>query len=133
LKATYVVVLGLMKAIRRRDLITGIVISATAWPLAARAQQPAKVARIGFLGNSTAALERDIVIEYRWADGRHERFPALIAELIALKVDAIVTAGTPASLAVSTNSRYACTPGKFPGIYSVPDFPQASGLLSYAG
>jgi putative ABC transport system substrate-binding protein len=139
-----------MKAIRRRDLITGIVISATAWPLAARAQQPAKVARIGFLGNSTAALEanlvgpfraglrelgyeegRDIVIEYRWADGRHERFPALIAELIALKVDAIVTAGTPASLAVSTNSRYACTPGKFPGIYSVPDFPQASGLLSY--
>jgi putative tryptophan/tyrosine transport system substrate-binding protein len=43
---------------------------------------------------------RDIVIEYRWADGRYERFPALIAELIALKVDAIVTAGTPASLAV---------------------------------
>ena len=75
--------------------------------------------RIGFLGNSTAALEanlvgpfreglrelgyvegRNILIEYRWAEGRYERFPALIAELIAMKVDVIVTAGTPASLAV---------------------------------
>jgi putative tryptophan/tyrosine transport system substrate-binding protein len=43
---------------------------------------------------------RNIVIEYRWAEGKYERFPALTAELIALKVDAIVTAGTPASLAV---------------------------------
>ncbi|MBI3106618.1 MAG: ABC transporter substrate-binding protein [Candidatus Rokubacteria bacterium] len=88
-------------------------------PLAADAQQAAKVPRIGFLGNSTAALEanlvgpfreglrdlgyvegRNILIEYRWAEGKYERFPALIAELIALKVDVIVTAGTPASLAV---------------------------------
>src|SRR3990167_2165579 len=88
-------------------------------PLAADAQQAAKVPRIGFLGNSTAALEanlvgpfreglgdlgyvegRNILIEYRWAEGQYERFPALIAELIALKVDVIVTAGTPASLAV---------------------------------
>jgi putative ABC transport system substrate-binding protein len=88
-------------------------------PLVSFAQQLAKVPRIGFLGNSTAALEanlvgpfrdglrdlgyvegRNIVIEYRWAEGKYERFPALIAELIALKVDLIVTAGTPASLAV---------------------------------
>jgi len=88
-------------------------------PLAADAQQAAKVPRIGFLGNSTAALEanlvgpfreglrdlgyvegRHILIEYRWAEGTYERFPALIAELIALRVDVIVTAGTPASLAV---------------------------------
>src|SRR6266571_670661 len=88
-------------------------------PLAADAQQAAKVPRIGFLGNSTAALEanlvgpfreglrdlgykegQNVVIEYRWAEGKYERFPALIAELIALKVDVIVTAGTPASLAV---------------------------------
>ncbi|MBI1958162.1 MAG: ABC transporter substrate-binding protein, partial [Candidatus Rokubacteria bacterium] len=81
-------------------------------PLAADAQQAAKVPRIGFLGNSTAALEanlvgpfreglrdlgyvegRNILIEYRWAEGKYERFPALIAELIALKVDVIVTAG----------------------------------------
>jgi putative ABC transport system substrate-binding protein len=88
-------------------------------PLAAGAQPAGKVHRIGFLGNSTAALEanlvgplreglrelgyvegQNIVIEYRWAEGRYERFPALIAELLAQKVAVIVTAGTPASLAV---------------------------------
>jgi len=82
------------------------------------AQQTKKVPRIGFLGNSTAALEenlvgpfreglrdlgyvegRNILIEYRWAEGKYERFPALIAELIALKVELIVTAGTPATQA----------------------------------
>jgi putative ABC transport system substrate-binding protein len=88
-------------------------------PLAAEAQRAGKVYRIGFLGNSTPALEANLVgrfreglrdldyveglnvlIEYRWAEGKYERFPALIAELIALKVEVIVTAGTPASLAV---------------------------------
>jgi putative ABC transport system substrate-binding protein len=87
-------------------------------PFAVRAQQQ-RVYRVGFLGNSTAALEanlvgpfreglrdlgyvegRNIVIEYRWAEGKYERFPELIAELVALKVDIIVTAGTPAALAV---------------------------------
>ena len=43
---------------------------------------------------------QNIVIEYRWAEGKYERFPALIAELLAQKVEVIVTAGTPASLAV---------------------------------
>ncbi|OGL00808.1 MAG: hypothetical protein A3J45_10340, partial [Candidatus Rokubacteria bacterium RIFCSPHIGHO2_02_FULL_69_13] len=43
---------------------------------------------------------RNVLIEYRWAEGKYERFPALIAELIALKVEVIVTAGTPATLAV---------------------------------
>jgi putative tryptophan/tyrosine transport system substrate-binding protein len=104
---------------KRRELIALLAAAAAAWPLAARAQQPVKVPRIGFLGNSTAELEanlvdplrdglrdlgyvegRSIVIEYRWAEGKYERFPALIAELIASKVDVIVTAGTPASLAV---------------------------------
>jgi putative ABC transport system substrate-binding protein len=104
---------------KRREFITLVGGAAFARPFAGRAQQLGKVARIGFLGNSTAALEanlvgpfrdrlrelgyeegRNIVIEYRWADGRYERFPALIAELVALKVDAIVTAGTPASVAV---------------------------------
>jgi len=96
-------------------LTGGIVVS----PLAAEAQQAGKVYRVGFLGNSSAALEanlvgpfreglrelgyvegRNIVIEYRWAEGKYERFPALIAELAALNVDVIVTAGTPAALAV---------------------------------
>ncbi|HEY2920326.1 MAG TPA: ABC transporter substrate-binding protein [Candidatus Binatia bacterium] len=85
----------------------------------AQAQQPGKVPRIGFLGNSTAALEanliapfreglrdlgyiegKNIVIEWRWAEGKYERFPSLIAELIASKVDLIVTAGTPATIAL---------------------------------
>ncbi len=105
---------------RRRKLIVALGAGALAAPLACFAQQqPAKFARIGFLGNSTAALEanligpfreglrdlgyvegRNILIEYRWAEGKYERFPALIAELIAMKVDVIVTAGTPATLAV---------------------------------
>jgi putative ABC transport system substrate-binding protein len=88
-------------------------------PLAAGAQEAGKIYRVGFLGNSTAALEanlvgpfreglrdlgyvegRNVVIEYRWAEGKYERFPALVAELLALKVDVIVTAGTPAAVAV---------------------------------
>ena len=103
----------------RRRFISGVTLSLLAAPLAAQAQQAGKVYRVGFLGNSTAALEanlvgpfreglrdlgyvegRNILIEYRWAEGQYERFPTLIAELIALKVDVIVTAGTPASLAV---------------------------------
>src|ERR1041385_1433082 len=103
----------------RRDFI-GLLGGAATWPLAARAQQPPnKRPRIGFLGNSTPTLEaglveafrqglrdfgyiegQDIQIEYRWAEGKYERFPALVGELIALRVDVIVTAGTPAALAV---------------------------------
>ena len=104
--------------LKRREFIT-LLGGAAAWPLAARAQQGERMRRIGFLGNSTPELEanliepfreglrdfgyeagRNIVIEYRWAEGKYERFPALIAELIASKVEVIVTAGTPASLAV---------------------------------
>jgi putative ABC transport system substrate-binding protein len=102
----------------RRGFLNGLVTLLTA-PLAAEAQQTGRLYRIGFLGNSTAALEanlvgpfreglrdlgyvegQNVVIEYRWAEGKYERFPALISELLALKVDVIVTAGTPASLAV---------------------------------
>jgi ABC-type uncharacterized transport system substrate-binding protein len=108
----------------RRGFLKGLVTLLTA-PLAAEAQQTGRLYRIGFLGNSTATLEanlvgpfreglrdlgyvegQNIVIEYRWAEGKYERFPALISELLARKVDVIVTAGTPASLAVkeATNS-----------------------------
>ncbi len=102
---------------KRREFITLLGGVAATWPLAASAQS--KTPRIGFMGNSTAALEanlvdafreglrehgyeegRNIVIEYRWADGNYERFPALVAELIAAKVEVIVTAGTPAALAM---------------------------------
>jgi len=96
--------------------VTGGLLAA---PLAAGAQPAGTPYRIGFLGNSTESLEanlvrpfrdglrelgyiegRDIAIEYRWAEGQYEHFPALIEELIALKVAVLVTAGTPAALAV---------------------------------
>jgi len=104
-----------------RQKILGIALSAMLFALcfSAEAQQTGKIPRIGFLGNSTPALEenlvgpfreglralgygegKNILIEYRWAEGKYERFPALIGELVAQKVDIIVTAGTPASLAV---------------------------------
>ena len=104
---------------RRREFISlfcGIAAIASG---SARAQSSGSLHRIGFLGNSTAILEanligpfrkalrdlgyaegRDIAIEYRWAEGNYERFPALVAELIASGVEVIVTAGTPAAFAV---------------------------------
>jgi putative tryptophan/tyrosine transport system substrate-binding protein len=103
--------------VRRREFIT-LLGGAAAWPLSARAQSD-RIPRIGFMGNSTAELEanllgaflaglrghgyedgRTIAIEYRWAGGDYDRFPALIAELLAAKVEVIVTAGTPATIAV---------------------------------
>jgi putative ABC transport system substrate-binding protein len=102
---------------RRREVVAGIV-SAAAWSRGVGAQT-GKTYRIGFLGNSTAALEanlvgpfrdglrelgyeegRNILIEYRWAEGNYERLPALVDQLLAANVDVIVTAGTPATLAV---------------------------------
>lgn len=106
-------------AMPRRAFLATIAGGLLAAPLATEAQEAGKVYRVGFLGNSTAALEanlvgsfreglrdlgyvegRNVVIEYRWADGKYERFPALVAELLALKVDVIVSAGTPAAVAV---------------------------------
>jgi putative ABC transport system substrate-binding protein len=101
---------------RRREFIT-IVGGMATWPLAARAQQPStKVFRIGFLGLPTANSlpkrpeafraglselgyreGRDFVIEYRWADGDYDRLPALLDDLIRIKVDVIVTHGRRAS------------------------------------
>jgi putative ABC transport system substrate-binding protein len=97
-------------------LLGGVV---AASPFAVRAQRGGKIPRVGFMGNSTAALEanlvgpfreglrehgyeegRNVEIVFRWAEGRYELFPVLIAELIAANVDVIVTAGTPAMLAV---------------------------------
>ena len=107
---------------RRREVLKLLGGAATAWPLAARAQH--KMPRVGFMGNSTAALEanlvnsfraglrelgyeegRNIVIDYLWAEGNYERFPALVDQFIAAKVDVIVTAGTPAALAVKEKTK----------------------------
>ncbi len=99
-------------------LATAVAIVLLAIPLAAEAQPAGKVPRIGYLGASSASLEpellgafqqglrelgwiegQNIAIEYRWAEGIYERFPSLVADLVRLKVDVIVTAGTPGTLA----------------------------------
>lgn len=101
---------------RRLFLALGVLLAV---PRVAWTEKGNRSFRIGFLGNSTAALETNLfgpfreglaalgyvdgkncVIETRWAGGKYERFPALIAELVAQKVDVLVTAGTPAALAV---------------------------------
>jgi ABC-type uncharacterized transport system substrate-binding protein len=102
---------------RRRDLIT-LLGGTAAWPVAARAQRPAKLPIIGYLGSSTASAQsqwvaafvqrlhdlgwiegRTITIEYRWAEGRTDRFHEIAAEFARLKVDTIVTSGTAPVLA----------------------------------
>ncbi len=103
---------------KRREFISLLGGAATAWPLAARAQQAGRVFRIGMLETIPAALKpadfnafrqglrdlgyvegQNLTIEYRSADGRPEHFPNMAAELVRLKVDLIVTRGTPAAVA----------------------------------
>jgi putative ABC transport system substrate-binding protein len=103
--------------VKRRAFIT-LLGGAATWPLAARAQQLGKVPTIGFLGSTTPAAQseltaafiqrlrelgwvdgRTVAIEYRWAEGRSERFAELAAELVRLKVDVIVAHNTPPVLA----------------------------------
>jgi putative ABC transport system substrate-binding protein len=98
---------------RRREFMTLLGGAAAAWPLAARAQQPAKLPTIGFLGQSTPVVEsqrldaflkrlrelgwiegRTIAIEYAWGQGSSERFAEIAADFVRLKVDVIVTSGT---------------------------------------
>jgi ABC-type uncharacterized transport system substrate-binding protein len=107
------------------------------------AQQAAKTARIGYLATNLAGtppasheafLEglrdldyvegRNVVIEYRDAEGKVERLPALVAELVALKVDVIVAPGTPAALAAKHATR------TLPIVFPVAVDPVQSGLVT---
>src|SRR5215472_12299615 len=103
---------------KRREFITLIGGGAVAWPLEARAQQPAKLPFIGFMGQTTRSVAgewtaafvqrlrelgwidgHNVAIEYRWGEGRNERFAEIAAEFVRLKVDVIVTSGTSQVLA----------------------------------
>ena len=102
---------------KRREFITLLGGAAAAWPFAARAQQAGKQPTIGFLGAAPSIESqriaafvqrlrelgwidgRNLAIEYRWAEGRDERYTEIAAELVRLKVDVIVTVATPATLA----------------------------------
>lgn len=98
---------------KRRDFIA-LLGGAAAWPLAGRAQQPAKTVCLGLLATlPLPPVQRlfpklrehgyveglNLRVEARFAEGRDDRYPALAAELVALPVDIIVTWGTPAALA----------------------------------
>jgi putative ABC transport system substrate-binding protein len=102
---------------RRIGLAVVLTLGLTLAPVGGEAQQAGKVHRIGFLGNSPLEANlvgplreglrelgyvegQNILIEYRWAEGKYERLAALVAELLARNVEVIVTAGTPASLDV---------------------------------
>ena len=103
--------------LHRREVIA-LLGGAAAWPLAARAQQTGKLPTIGFLGSTTPAAQsqltaafvqrlrelgwiegQTVTIEYRWAEGRSERFAEFAAEFVRLKVDVILTHNTPPVLA----------------------------------
>ena len=103
---------------RRREFVALLGSTALAWPIPARAQQGGKLATIGLLGSGTAAAQsqwtaafvqrlrelgwtegRNVTIEYRWAEGRSERFAELAAEFVRLKVDVILTHNTPPVIA----------------------------------
>ena len=96
----------------RREFISLLGGAAAAWPLAAGAQQPGKMPTIGFLGTASASAwsrwvpaftqrlrelgwieGHTLAIEYRWAEGREERYPETLAEFVRLKVDVMVMGG----------------------------------------
>jgi putative ABC transport system substrate-binding protein len=98
---------------RRRAFITLLGGAVATWPLTALAQQPRKVPTIGFLGAGTSSVwtqwtaafvqrlrelgwvdGRTVIIEYRWAEGRRERYGEIASEFARLKVDVIVTVGS---------------------------------------
>ena len=126
----------------RRGFITLLGGAAAAWPLAARAQQSGKLQTIGFMGQSTrsAASEwvapfvqrlrelgriegRTVTIEYRWAEGREERIAQIAAEFVRLKVDIIVTSGTPEVLAAKQATSV------IPIVFATAGDPVANGLI----
>jgi putative ABC transport system substrate-binding protein len=104
--------------VKRRTFIALLGGAAAAWPLAARAQQAGKLPTIGILGSAAPASQsqmlagfverlrvlgwtegRNVAIEYRWAEGRSERYTEIAAEFVRLSVNVIVTSGTAAVVA----------------------------------
>ena len=127
---------------KRRDFIT-LIGGAAAWPLAARAQQPAKLPTIGFLvagtpsshGQWVAAFVqrlrelgwiegRNIAIEYRWAEGRTERFAEIATEFVRRNVDVIVTSATAAIAATKQATSV------IPIVFAAAGDPAGTGLVA---
>jgi ABC-type uncharacterized transport system substrate-binding protein len=128
--------------LKRREFITLIGSAAAAWPLAARAQQAAMPV-IGFLGANTPSAQsqwtaafvqrlrelgwiegRNIAIEYRWAEGRTERFAEIAADFVRLKVDVIATAGTVPTMAAKQATSV------IPIVFATATDPVTTGLVA---
>jgi ABC-type uncharacterized transport system substrate-binding protein len=129
--------------IRRRDFISALG-GAAAWPLVARAQPSGKVYRMGFLGVTAHDAEyrlrvdalrtglhqlgyeegKNIIIHYRWAEGRYDRLPVLAAELVQLNVDVIVTHSTPGARAAQEAT------STIPIVMTAVGDPVAAGLVA---
>src|SRR5919198_4928463 len=127
----------------RRAFILALGSAAAAWPLAARAQQTGKLPTIGYLGATTRSAEsqrvdalverlrefgwiesRNLTVEYRYAEGRSERYAEVAAEFVRLNVDVIVTYGTPAVAATKQ-----ATPA-IPIVFAVAGEPPRRGLVA---
>jgi putative ABC transport system substrate-binding protein len=129
--------------IGRRQFLAMLGGAAAAWPFVARAQQAGKLPTIGFFGAATPSAwrhrvasfvqrlrelgwieGRTIAIDYRWADGRTGRLAEIAAEFARLKVDVIVTAGTPSTIAVKQATSVT------PIVFAVAGDPVANGLVA---
>ena len=126
--------------VRRRELILAVG-GATVWSLAARAQS-AKLPTVGILGVSTSSRwaswttafverlrelgwteGRNLAIEYRWAEGRSERFAEFAAEFVSLKVDVIVTVGSAVLAAKQASST-------IPIVFAIAVDPVGTGMVA---
>jgi putative ABC transport system substrate-binding protein len=135
--------LATSSARQRRSRFLPLALLFLAAPLAAGAQQPPKIPRIGYLGATSPSVSaplleafrqglrelgyvegRNIIVDYRWAEGRLDRFPALAGELINLKVDVIVTWSNPAVTALQQATR------TIPIIVAVMGDPVGSGFVA---
>src|SRR5271169_3957074 len=128
--------------IGRREFIVTLGSAMAAWPLAARTQQPGKLPTIGWLGVSTPLAQgqwvdafaqrlrelgwiegHTVAIEFRWAEGRSERFPEIAAEFVRFKVNVIVTSGGAVLAAMQATS-------VIPIVFAVAADPIGSGMVA---